>query len=255
LVDSIERRLETPDKPDPNYAGREMGDDASIARGAHRDFVGGANMWDRMGQLQLDYLKSVGLQPKHRLLDVGCGSLRAGLRLVDYLDPGNYYGIDINHSVLEAGYFHELTEAQRQRLPVANLRSTDRFDGDFGVQFDMAIAQSVFTHVSLNHMRLCLYRVAKVMAPGGKFYATFFERGEKFPLDGIPPKRPRYTERNIFWYYRSDLAWVAERSPWKMKYIGDWDHPRGQKMVEYTLASEPARSVVRRRRASTRKAN
>jgi hypothetical protein len=40
----------------------------------------------------------------------------------------------------------------------------------------MAIAQSVFTHVSLNQMRLCLYRLARVMRPGGTFYATFCER-------------------------------------------------------------------------------
>jgi hypothetical protein len=37
---------------------------------------------------------------------------------------------------------------------VANLRSTDRFDNDFGVAFDVAIAQSVFTHMPLNMMRL-----------------------------------------------------------------------------------------------------
>lgn len=80
--------------------------------------------------------------------------------LVDYLQPGNYYGIDINHSVLQAGYDRELDDDQRARLPAENLRATDRFDIDFGVQFDMGIAQSVFTHMSLNHIRLCLYRVA-----------------------------------------------------------------------------------------------
>ena len=98
----------------------------------------------------------------------------------------------------------------------------------------MAIAQSVFTHIPLNQMRLCLYRVAKVMRPGGRFYVTFFEHGRKFPLDQAPKTRNRWTERNTFWYYRADLRWVAERSPWKARYIGDWDHPDGQRMMEYT---------------------
>jgi SAM-dependent methyltransferase len=159
--------------------------------------------------------------------------------LVDYLDPGNYYGTDINHDVIEAGYTVELTDEQRVRLPEANLRSTDRFDNDFGVQFDMAIAQSVFTHIPLNHMRLCLYRVAKVMRPGGRFYVTFFQNGQDYPLDQAPEGGVgRWTERNSFWYYRADMKWVAERSPWEARYIGDWGHPRGQRMMEYTRLAD-----------------
>lgn len=231
MLDSIERRLET-GRPEPDYAGKEMNTTQARNRRSHRKFVGG--MWEEMGQFQLDFLIGAGLKPSHKFLDVGCGSLRAGVRLVDYLDPGNYYGIDINHSLLEAGYFHELTDAQRARLPVANLHSTDRFDCEFGVRFDYAIAQSVFTHVSLNHVRLCLYRVAKAMAPGGRFYATFFEQPAGFAVDGVPANRPKYSERNIFWYYRSDLEWAADDAQWKVRYVGDWKHPRGQKLIEYT---------------------
>jgi hypothetical protein len=123
---------------------------------------------------------------------------------------------------------------------VTNLHSTDRFDNDFGVAFDVAIAQSVFTHLPLNMMRLCLYRVAKVTRPGGRFYVTFFERDPDFPLDQVKApesasdSRDLWTERNSFWYYRDDMRWVAERSPWQCGLIGEWDHPRGQVMVEYT---------------------
>jgi len=65
------------------------------------------------------------------------------------------------NSLPVAGYANELDDAGRARLPSKNLRATDRFDADFGVEFDMAIAQSVFTHVSLNWIRLCLARVAQ----------------------------------------------------------------------------------------------
>src|SRR5690625_3522502 len=225
----IEKREEAQGKHDPDYAGRTF-TDQQIAAGKHRSFVGGG--WDEIGKHQLDFLISKGLRPDHRFLDVGCGSFRAGRHLIDYLDPGNYYGFDINHAVLEAGYEHELTDAQRERLPVGNVHSTDRFDADFGVEFDMAIAQSVFTHVSLNHIRLCMYRVAKVMKPGGKFYATFNERPAGFPVDGL--QRKRATERNPFWYYRRDLRWASGFAPWEFRYIGDWGHPRKQKIVELT---------------------
>jgi SAM-dependent methyltransferase len=231
-VTGIQRRTEVPvGHKTPDYATFELTEER-LERGVHRSFVGGH--WEELGRLQLDFLVAQGLRPEHRFLDVGCGSLRAGRHLVDYLEPAHYYGTDINHDLIETGYRLELDDAQRARLPLGNLHSTDRFDNDFGVQFDMAIAQSVFTHIPLNLMRLCLYRVAKVMKPGARFYVTFFERGRNYPLDGVPKTRNLWTERNSYWYYRKDMRWVAEQSPWSFRYIGDWDHPRGQRMVEYT---------------------
>ena len=82
-----------------------------------------------------EYLKAQGLQPHHRLVDIGCGPFRAGRHFIDYLDPGNYYAVDANHSLIQAGYDVELSDEQRDRLPVTNLRANDRFDVDFGVPF------------------------------------------------------------------------------------------------------------------------
>jgi SAM-dependent methyltransferase len=235
----IERRVEATRVFRPDYSGKVFTDE-DIAAGKHRDFIGGH--WETHGENQLNFLTGQGLTPGDKFLDVGCGSLRAGRHLVDFLDPGNYYGIDANRSLIQAGYDVEFTDEQRARLPVANLRANDRFDGDFGVAFDMAIAQSVFTHVSLNHVRLCLFRLAKLVRPGGKFYATFFEQPQSTPLDKIVQKqeggRPLFSEQNVYWYYRDDLKWAAGYSPWQFRYIGNWGHPAGQKMVEYTrLAS------------------
>lgn len=221
----IEQRIEAGDQQDPTY--KRGFSEQDVADERHRAYVGGK--WEEVGELQRDFLVGEGLKPHHRLLDVGCGSLRGGLHFVDYLDSGNYYGIDINANVIVAGYDNELTDEQRKRLPVTNLHSTDRFDTDFGVDFDMAIAQSVFTHVSLNHIRLCMYRVSKVLKPGGTFYATFYERPPGYPLDGH--HRKQFTERNAFWYYRRDIRWASRFGRWKFRYIGQWGHPRGQRIV------------------------
>jgi SAM-dependent methyltransferase len=193
--------------------------------------------WERLGKLQLDFLVGQGLEPSARFLDVACGPLRAGIHLVDYLDAGHYYGIDINQSLLDAGYDMEMSEELRAKLPREHLRRTKRFDCDFGVEFDAAIAHSLFTHLPLNDIRLCLYRVAKHMKVGGRFFATIFEAPADFPLDGVlyegRRRRSKYSERNDFWYWPSDLEWAASFSPWRFRYIGDWGHPRSQKMAEF----------------------
>ena len=232
-MSTVEQRIEVPKQKDPAYGDIVM-DKTKVEAGKHRKFVGGR--WDVIGPHQLDYAKSEGLEPSMKMLDVGCGALRAGIHFVDYLDAGNYYGIDINVSLIEAGYNTEMSNEGRAKLPIENLRATDRFDGDFGVKFDFAIANSVFTHMSLNHIRLCLHRLAPVMNSGASFYATFFEQPDDFPVDGIFGKAPkrRFTERNVFWYYQDDLAWAAERVPFTAEYIGDWGHPRNQRMMKYT---------------------
>lgn len=253
----IEERFEAPDFREPDYTGRVLTAE-QIAAGLHRKWVGGH--WDGHGLHQLRFLTEHGLRPEHRLLDVGCGSLRAGRHLVDYLDAGNYYGIDANRSVLQAGYDVELTDAQRARLPSDHLRASDRFGVDFGVRFDVALAQSVFTHVPLNHVRLCLYRVAQQVRPGGVFYVTFNEQPPSRPVDGVvASKRPKYGERNVFWYYRQDIRWAAGFAPWGYRYIGEWGHPGGQRMIAFTRLDDadwagPARRrpapAVRRTRPS-----
>lgn len=226
----------------PNYSGQTFTEE-EIRAGAHRRFVGGN--YDSHGATQLRFLTEHGLRPEHCFLDVGCGSLRAGRHLVDYLQPGHYYGIDANVDLIQAGYDIEMSEEQRNRLPAGNLRANDRFNGDFGIQFDMAIAQSVFSHVSLNHVRLCLFRMATVIKPGGKFYATFYEQPRRTPVDKIivnpQNPKPRLTERNVFWYYRADIAWAASIGPWKFRYIGDWGHPHGQKMAEFIRLDDSGR--------------
>ena len=74
----------------------------------HRAYVGGA--WDEIGQLELTFMKSMGLNRSHHLLDVGCGALRGGIHFIQYLHPAHYYGIDLNPQLLEAGYARRLAE-------------------------------------------------------------------------------------------------------------------------------------------------
>jgi len=214
--------------------------EADIRKRSHRRRVGG--QWDELGELQLEFLIAQGLRPEHRLLDVGCGALRAGVRFVEYLQPGGYYGIDINQSLLDAGFELELPDHLRSKLPRENLRATDRFDCDFGVQFDFAIAQSLFTHMSLNQIRLCLFRVAKVMPPGARFLASYFEAPRAHPLDESCADGRLWTERDAFFYYREDLRFAARESPWKLRNIGEWGHPRHQRMVEFRRIETPVRT-------------
>ena len=128
----------------------------ALARGRHRDIVGGR--WDETGRLQMRLLQEEGLLPRHRLLDIGCGSLRLGCRAVPFLEPGHYWGTDLSAALMRKGRAEELPDPAR--LPAAQLVE----DHDFsfpGVPdcIDYAIAFAVFTHLPMNHLRRALTQV------------------------------------------------------------------------------------------------
>lgn len=208
--------------------------DRQIAAGEHRRKVG--SLWDKVGRLQFDYLVGQGLKPDSHLLDVGCGALRGGVHFVAYLQPGHYFGIDLNASLIRAGLEHELPRAGlKGRLPEDHVRVTDTFECDFGQSFDFVLAQSLFTHLSLNHIRLCLYQVAKATEPGARFFATFFEAPEDAAYDQ-PVRQGKVTThayRDSYHYRVSELEWAAGVGPWECLCHGDWEHPRQQKMMEF----------------------
>jgi SAM-dependent methyltransferase len=240
---SLARRV-GPHLPEPakRTARRAMGRHYHrLFPGWHRDVVGGR--WEQVGALQASFLVEQGLRPEHRLLDVGCGALRAGSHLVRYLEPGNYYGIDASDELLAAGRYELEREGLAGRAPT--LRHDARFGVEsFGQEFDFAIAHSVFTHIPINSILVCLLKMAPVLRrPGGRFYATFFEnpRGTK-RLDVLehprPGEAPELTHPDADKYhYGFDLfEWLCEGTGLRVEYLGDWGSPTEQKMLLFRPA-------------------
>ena len=64
----------------------------------HRAYVGKPEEWDLVAARQVTLLLTAGLRDYHRLVDVGCGSLRAGRMLIPYLEPERYFGIGVEGS-------------------------------------------------------------------------------------------------------------------------------------------------------------
>lgn len=129
-----------------------------LARGRHRDIVGGR--WDETGTLQLAILREAGLDPRHQLLDIGAGALRLGCKVVPYLDPGRYWATDPSLALLQRGYDVELTH--KERLPLDHLieDATFAFPG-VPDDIDFVMAFAVFTHLPLNMLADALRSVRR----------------------------------------------------------------------------------------------
>ena len=111
-----------------------------------RALAGPVNLWETQRQFQIDFLRSHGLEPQHRLLDFGCGPLRGGIPIIEYLDAGNYHGVDINEdSIREAR--RELEENRLEyKLPhITHIRDISALR--MVVSFDVIWAFSVVIHM------------------------------------------------------------------------------------------------------------
>lgn len=201
------------------------GDEEYIATEGHREFVGG--LWEEMGQLQFDFLVEHGLKPSHVFLDIACGSLRAGRLLIPYLEPGNYLGIDKHTELIDAGKANEIApEVLRAKHPEFVISDCFGFEG-FSKQPDFCIAQSLFTHLRKQEIEMCFRKLGAFVRPGCRFFATFDETS--IP---IPQLAPSHSVR-AFYYTRRAMEAFGRHSGWSWHYIGNWNHPRDQKMVEY----------------------
>jgi hypothetical protein len=219
---------EAPLPPPPELTEQE------IARGFHREMVGG--MWEEIGRLQFEFLVSRGLRPQSRLLDIGCGCLRGGIHFVRYLTPGNYRGIDRSPSLLAAARHElELVGLADRLAPDALLCDSDFAFRRLGENFDFALAQSLFTHLTPSWIRRCLERVTEVLRVGGQLYATYFERAAADPPDGPLLHQPggivTHPDSDPYDLRFTAFAELVADLPLTVENVGDWRHPRAQKMV------------------------
>ena len=73
---------------------KELGLDAGIGERHYRAYVGAAGDYDLIGGMGFTLLFLLGLRQGHRVLDVGCGSMRIGRLLIPYLNRGCYVGVE-----------------------------------------------------------------------------------------------------------------------------------------------------------------
>ena len=152
-------------------------------RGDYRAFVGPEELYDVVGAMQFNLLTHFGLREEHYLLDVGCGSLRAGRLFIPYLLPGHYCGIEPEAWLIDAGIKNELGE-EIKRVKRPRFSSDDDFTLSlFGQMFDFIVAQSIFSHASVGQIGRCLAEARTVMRPSSLFAATFVRGTECYGGD------------------------------------------------------------------------
>jgi len=168
--------------------------------------------WLEIGKVQFEYATGHGLKPEMRMLEIGCGNLRAGRLFIDYLDPGNYYGLDISPDILIGAQDVVAEYGLAAKLPhltmVKNLKLAFLPDDTF----DFVHAHSVFSHSPLEVIEECFSHVGRVMTRDGFFDFTFDQ------TEGAE----HHVLREDFYYRTQTLVDLAAKYGLAATFMDDW---------------------------------
>lgn len=206
--------------------------DMRVEKDPH-EAVGGA--WESKGKLQFDFLKRRGLMPDDCLLDIGCGTLRGGRFFIDYLDTGNYCGIDISEKAIAFGkelVANQNMDHKKPYLEVINGQLD--FSELSGMSFDFVLAQSVFTHLLPEDIECCFSNLTRVMNNGASFFFTFNIRHEQLSKTVELECGALKQDNKNFYYPDGFFERIAEKYGFKYR---DWSYdyhnkPYVQRMME-----------------------
>jgi ubiquinone/menaquinone biosynthesis C-methylase UbiE len=130
-------------------------------------------------------IRSAGLQPHEKILDVGCGCAKIARPLVAYLSSdGEYHGIDIVEQCIDwcrsayldypnFKFHHADLFSTRYNQTASSPTATYKFPFPDG-KFDVVFLGSIFTHLLPDEVKNYLGEIARVLKPDGRVLATYF---------------------------------------------------------------------------------
>jgi SAM-dependent methyltransferase len=186
----------------------------------YRAYIGPSKQYDLVAAMSFNLLTTLGLRQHHRVLDVGCGSLRIGRLLIPYLNAGNYVGIEPNKWLVKEGIERETGRDQLRIKQPRFYFSDSARDLPFAELYDFALAQSVFSHCGPDLLERWLGEIAGHLKASGALVATFLPGDLDSQEKGwLYPECTRY---------RLETMDARAQNAGLRFHALDWRHPRQQ---------------------------
>ena len=211
-----------------NTEGPDLGEGVRPGARHYRAYIGAPQTYDIFAHMQFSLMTLLGLRQEHTLLDIGCGSLRAGKLFLVYLLPDRYCGIEPERWLVEEGIERELGRELVDRRRPRFAYASDFPCTSFGERFDFILAQSIFSHASLAQIQRCLSQARESMKRSSMFAASFLEgdsdyRGNEWVYPGVVRYRAATIEkladeaglscRRLDWFHIGGQAWFVFFQP------------------------------------------
>ncbi len=184
----------------------------------YRAYVGPPKDYDLVSAMVFNLLTCIGLRQDHKVLDIGCGSLRNGRLLIPYLNKGKYFGIDPNKWLIDDGVKNEIgNDIVKIKKPTFSYsNSLKEFRNPLNI--DYAFAQSIFSHTGLDALEEWLSDISGHLNSNGVLLATFL-------IDEKDSQESGWIYPGCVKFNPNTVAKIASKYGLHFKLL-DWFHPR-----------------------------
>lgn len=147
----------------------------------------GAGDFERIGEVFLDhFIKVGGLKENETVLDIGCGTGRMAIPMMNYLsESGAYHGFDISKNAIAWCQRAITSRKPNFKFYYANIYNKEynsrgkvsAAEYDFPCDdnsVDFAFATSVFTHMRRGEVEHYLAELNRTLKPSGRAMVSFF---------------------------------------------------------------------------------
>jgi len=135
-----------------------------VVKGEH-PAIGAAARAVRAPTELLDILLSHGLEPRHVVVDYGCGSFRLGRALIEYLEPGHYWGLDVIDEFLNSGMALLPEELKAEKRPNARVITAENIAETAAARPDYIISWHVCSKVPPGRLVDYFGKIVSMMGP------------------------------------------------------------------------------------------
>lgn len=185
----------------------------------YRAYVGPPEDYDLVAAMTFGLLTTLGMRQHHRVLDIGCGSLRVGRLLLPYLNRRGYTGLEPNGWLVAEGIRHEIGQDQVDiKQPRFVFEENASVLVAEGARFDYMVAQSIFSHCGPDLLDAWLAQAARLLDEKSVLVATFIEGAEDNDRHG-------WIYPDCVAYLPATLARLAASHGLEFNIL-DWRHPR-----------------------------
>lgn len=174
-----------------------------------------------IAQAQISFLQRQGLEPSDHLLDIGCGNLRGGRHIIEYLQRGHYTGIDISDAAIEQAWDNLQDWELLHKTPTLFVNEDSAFSEFTDANFDWVFANSVLSHLPEDEIETMFANLDRVLAPTGIACLSFLHTAER---DKEIPKH--IARSNRYSYPFDDLRELGERHGLRVGHDEYPEYPR-----------------------------
>lgn len=165
------------------------------------------------GRSFFEKLKGYGLRSDSLCVDYGCGTLRLGIHVINYLQPKSYWGMDISEFLLDQGRLLVGEKLWSEKEPSLRLISNQSVAEVAAGAPNMLFSVKVLIHVHPNELESYFENIIKIVGSGQAIIAAKWSEHETVRISELSWAHSAAGMERLISSLGGEITWLERGSP------------------------------------------